>query len=408
MRVLHLTSSFPRSADDHVAPFLLDLARAQVQAGLDVAVLAPHDPGAPRYERLDGVHVHRFRYGPDRAERLAYRGGLVGRARTTGGLLALPLFLLAFTLAALRLTRRLRPDVLHAHWWLPAGLCALLASRVTNTPLVLTLHGSDVHLLRHRPVRWVGSAVLSRAAVLAVVSEDLRRTLGQLLDLPAERVRVLRMPVAGMPVAGRVSCPAAPPLRLLAAGRLSPEKGFDVLLAALALAVADGLDATLELVGSGPEHDRLARLAAPLGGRVRLLPAEPRAQLWRRMEQAHVVVVPSRREGLGLVALEALAHGRPVIASRVGGLPDVVLDESDGLLVRADDAQALADALQAFSGAAPGAQPGGDRPVPPPAVRTSAVRSSAVPTGHALAGHAPEHVARTHLVVYATFVHCPR
>lgn len=388
MRVLHLTSSFPRSPDDHVAPFLLDLARAQRRAGLDVAVLAPHDPGAAPHERLDDIEVHRFRYGPDRAEQLAYRGGLLGRARTPGGLLALPLFLLAFASAALRLTRRLRPDLLHAHWWLPAGLCALLASRVTRTPLVLTLHGSDVHLLRHRPVRWIGSAVLSRTALVAVVSEDLRRTLLELLDLPAERVLVLRMPVARMPT-GPGSVPDAPPLRLLAAGRLSPEKGFDVLLAALDLAVADGLDATLELVGSGPEHDRLTQLAAPLGQRVRLLPAEPRAQLWRRMELAHVVVVPSRREGLGLVALEALARRRPVIASRVGGLPDVVLDETDGLLVRADDAQALSDALHAVSAVATGRQPSGGLRWPDP-------------TGHALEGHAPERVAREHLAAYGT------
>ena len=381
MRVLHLTSSFPRSADDHVAPFLLDLARAQVQAGLDVAVLAPHDPGTARHERLAGIEVHRFRYGPDSAERLAYRGGLLGRARTAGGLLALPLFFLAFTFAALRLTRRLRPDVLHAHWWLPGGLCAVPASRLTRTPLLLTLHGSDVHLLRHRLLRWCGSAVLGQAAAVAAVSEDLKRTLGQVLG-PSPRLTVLRMPVVRTPAAA----PAAPPpLRLLAAGRLSPEKGFDVLLAALRLAVADGLDATLELVGSGPEHDRLMRLADPLGGLVQLRPAEPRDQLWRRMDLAHAVVVPSRREGLGLVALEALGRGRPVIASRVGGLPDVVLDEGDGLLVRADDARALADALRGFAAANP----------------------AGPPTGRALDGHAPERVGHLHAAAYAALLDSP-
>lgn len=382
MRVLHLTSSFPRSVDDHVAPFLLDLARAQVQAGLDVAVLAPHDPGAARHERLDGIEVHRFRYGPDSAERLAYRGGLLGRARTASGVLALPLFFLAFAFATLRLTRRLRPDVLHAHWWLPGGLCAAPASRLTRTPLLLTLHGSDVHLLRHRPVRWCGSAVLGQAATVAAVSEDLRETLGQVLG-PSRQVTVLRMPVVRMP--DPAPAPVSPPLRLLAAGRLSPEKGFDVLLSALRLALADGLDATLELVGSGPEHDRLVRLAAPLGGRVRLRPAESRDQLWRRMDLAHAVVVPSRREGLGLVALEALGRGRPVIASRVGGLPGVVLDESDGLLVRADDPRALADALRAFAAAAP----------------------AGPPTGRALDAHAPERVGRLHAAAYAALVNSP-
>ena len=388
MKVLHLASSFPRSADDHVAPFLLDLARAQRQAGLDVAVLAPHDRGAPRRERLDGVEVHRFRYGPDRLERLAYRGGLLGRARTVGGLLLVPVFFAAFALSTLRLTRRLRPDVLHAHWWLPAGLCALLASRVTKTPLVLTLHGSDVHLLHYRPVRLVAAAVLRRAAVVAVVSEDLRRTLVKVLGLSAEQVQVLRMPVAR--VLHPVPVQPAPPVRLLAAGRLAPEKGFDVLLHALRLAVADGLDARLELVGSGPEQDRLAQQAAPLGERVRLLPAEPREQLWRRLERAHLLVVPSRREGLGLVALEALARGRPVLASRVGGLPEVVLDDTDGVLVPAGDAQQLAAALHAFT------------------AELTAERTGRLPTGRALDAHAPAQVARAHLDAYLATVSRPR
>lgn len=397
MRVLHLASSFPRSADDHVAPFLLDLARAQVRAGLDVAVLTPHDAGTPRHEVLDGIEVHRFRYAPDRFEQLGYRGGLLGRARTAGGLLALPLFFAAFTEATLRWTSRLRPDVLHAHWWLPAGLCALPAHRATGTPLLLTLHGSDVHLLRSRPLRRVGSAVIGRAGAVAVVSADLQRTLVGRLGLDPEQVLVLRMPVARPSSRALTDLRPAPPppLRLLAAGRLSPEKGFDVLLDALTLAVADGLDASLDLVGSGPEQDRLLRLAAPLGARVRLHPAEPREQLWRRMVQAHAVVVPSRREGLGLVALESLAHGRPVIASRVGGLPDVVLDDTDGVLVDPDDAPALAAALLTFAAAA----------APTPA--SASPTSPAAPTGRALEDHAPERVARAHLDAYTALLAAP-
>ncbi len=252
LRVLHLTSSFPRSAGDHVAPFLLDLARAQQSAGLEVAVLAPHDAGARRTEDLDGVGVHRFRYATDRWERLSYRGGLLGRSRTPAGLALVPVFFAGFTVSTLRLARRFRPDVLHAHWWLPAGLCALLASRLLGLPLVVTLHGTDVHLLRSRLLRRVGLGVLRRAALVAVVSEDLHRLAVESLGLPPEQVVVLRMPVTR--VADPAPPPAGTPVRLVAAGRLSVEKGFDVLLEAVSLAVQDGLDVHLDLVGSGPEH----------------------------------------------------------------------------------------------------------------------------------------------------------
>ena len=372
MRVLHLTSSFPRSDGDHVAPFLLDLVRAQRCDGIDVAVLAPHDEGAPRSGDLHGVGVHRFRYAPARFERLAYRGGLLGRSRTPAGLALLPVFFAAFTLASVRLVRRLRPDVLHAHWWLPAGICGLVASRLTGVPLVVTLHGTDAHLLRHGVLRRLGGAVLRRAALVVVVSEDLRRAVVASLGLPADRVLVLRMPVERvLPVSAGA---ADGPLRLVAAGRLSVEKGFDVLLEAVRLAVAEGLDVQLELVGSGPEHDRLAALAAGLDGRVRLVPAQPRAALWERMDAAQVLVVPSRREGLGLVALEAIARGRPVIASRVGGLPETVRDGVDGVLVPPEDPRALAHALHRL-------------PLDPP-------------TGAALQLHAPDAVATAHRLAY--------
>ena len=376
MRVLHLTSSFPRNAGDHVAPFLLDLARAQQAAGLEVAVLAPHDAGARRCEDLFDVGVHRFRYAPDRWERLSYRGGLLGRARTVGGLALLPVFFVAFTVSALRLARRFRPDVLHAHWWLPAGVCALLTSRVLRVPLAVTLHGTDVHLLRNRLVRRVALAVLRRAALVVVVSEDLHRLAVESLGLPDEQVEVLRMPVSR--VAAPAPAPSGGPVRVVAAGRLSTEKGFDVLLEAMALAAADGLDVQLDLVGSGPEHDRLARLAEGLNGRVTLVPAQPRDALWARMDAAQVLVVPSRREGLGLVALEAIARGRPVIASRAGGLPEVVIDGVDGVLVPPEDARALADALQKL-------------PLPRP-------------SGTALDRHAPERVAAAHLAAYERLV----
>jgi glycosyltransferase involved in cell wall biosynthesis len=337
-----------------------------------VAVLAPHDQDAPRSGDLHGVGIHRFRYAPARFERLAYRGGLLGRSRTPAGLALLPVFFVAFTVASVRLARRFRPDVLHAHWWLPAGICGLVASRLTGVPLVVTLHGTDVHLLRHGLLRRLGGAVLRRAALVAVVSEDLRRSVVDALGLPADRVQVLRMPVER--VAALVSGPTGGRLRLVAAGRLSVEKGFDVLLDALVLAVEEGLDVQLELVGSGPEHDRLAGLAARLDGRVQLIPAQPRAALWSRMDAAQVLVVPSRREGLGLVALEAIARGRPVIASRVGGLPETVRDGVDGILVPPEDPRALADALHRL-------------PLVPP-------------TGNALAKHAPDEVAGVHRRAY--------
>jgi glycosyltransferase involved in cell wall biosynthesis len=373
VRVLHLTSSFPRDARDHVAPFLLDLAHAEQEAGLDVAVLAPHDAGLPIVDTIEGVEVHRFTYGPASMERLSYRGGLLGSSRRIGGVM-LPLYLGSFARAAEVATRQFRPDVIHAHWWLPAGLCSLRAARRFDVPLVVTIHGSDAHLLRYRPLRKLAGHVFHRASLVATVSEDLRRQIEE-ID-PRLSTAVLRLPVRAD--VAPTPLPPDPPLRLLAAGRLSPEKGFDVLIEAMRIAVDHGLDVRLDIIGSGPERRALTALAAPLGERVKLTPALPHAELMRRLDGVHALVAPSRREGLGLVALEAFARGRPVVASRVGGLAETVVDGVDGFLVPPEDPTALAAALARL--------PFG------------------MPVGEALLRHSPAEVGRTHMEAYASLV----
>lgn len=373
MRVLHVTSSFPRSPGDSQAPYLADLVGALSDAGQDVAVLSPHGPGLPVDDLIGGVQVHRFRYAPARGEVLAYRGGLMGTAATPAGAAALPGFLASFAAAVSSAVRRFRPDVVHAHWWLPAGLAAVSAAR--GVPVVVTCHGSDVHLAGRRPAGAIARRVLRRATLAAAVSGPLA---GEVAALSGrDDILVLRMPV----VAGRrppLPQPPAPPLRLLAAGRLSPEKGFDVAVVAVSRLAAAGLDVTLDLYGDGPRRQDLEEAAAA-GGAVVVHPALPRDRLWAAMDGAHAVVVPSRREGLGLVAVEALARHRPVVASAVGGLTDAVHPPADGILVPPDDETALAAALSRLP--------------------------LSVPEGRAVADHDPERVVAAHLAAYHQAVH---
>ena len=214
---------------------------------MDVGVLAPHDKGLATVDTVAGVEVHRFRYGLQSMERLSYRGGLLGSSRRFSGVM-LPAYLASFSKAAEKAARDFRPDVIHAHWWLPAGLCALPVARRLDVPLIITVHGSDVHLLRYRALRKLASHVMHRASLVATVSEDLQR---QILEFdPRLHTTVLRLPVPAGPPA--VAMPDDPPIRLLAAGRLSHEKGFDVLIEAMRIAVGSGLDVRLDIVGSGP------------------------------------------------------------------------------------------------------------------------------------------------------------
>jgi glycosyltransferase involved in cell wall biosynthesis len=359
VRVLQLTSSFPRYDGDVSGLFIRDVAETLAGAGLDVHVVAPHDAGAARREELGRLHVRRFRYAPDSMETLAHRGGLLAAVRSKVRLPLVPAFMAAYLWSSWREARRVRPDVLHAHWWFPGGIVGVLVARATGIPVVITLHGSDVHIAETflGPVaRWV----LRRAAVVGTVSEALRTTAIDRFGLDPDRVLVLRMPIL-MPDPVEGEPPATPPVRLVAVGRMAPEKGFDVLVAALA-----DVDAELDVFGVGTE--------VLTGGRVRGHGARSRDEIAAALAGAHALVVPSRREGLGIVALEAMAVGRPVIASAVGGLVETVEDGHDGILVPADDPAALAAAI---------------RRLPLPAPRAAAVER-----------HRPDEVAARHLDAY--------
>jgi glycosyltransferase involved in cell wall biosynthesis len=167
------------------------------------------------------------------------------------------------------------------------------------------------------------------------VSDDLA---GWAAELAGVTATVVPMPVS----LDRAPIPTAPPSDgpVLAVGRLVPEKGFDVLIQAAAEA-----GVRVELVGSGDQEQELRALAARVGAEVTFLGALAPAELAARYAAARVIAVPSRREGFGLVAAEAAAAGRAVIASAVGGLPSIVLEGVNGALVPAGDVGALARAL---------------------------------------------------------------
>ena len=353
--------------------FIADItATLAAEEGLEVHVLAPHDAGAARDEVLDGVHVHRFRYAwPARLEVLAHRGGILAALRYPSRMLLVPPFLVCYLISTVRRTKQLRPDVLHAHWWFPGGVVAAIASLLTGTPLLITLHGSDVHLAERPGLRKLARLTLRRAKVVGVVSEALRREAIDLLNVSSDKVSVLRMPV-NMPEPKHRPVPIdPPPLRLVCMGRLAREKGYGVLLEAMH-ALDD--DVELDVFGDGPARAELEAAAAPFGPRVRFHGARPRAAITETLAGAHALVVPSLREGLGMVALEALSIGRPVIASGVGGLVETVVDGDDGILVPPGDAEALAAALRRL-------------PLPPP--KASAVER-----------HRHESVAHAHVDAY--------
>ncbi len=346
MRVLFLAHSFPRFSGDAAGSFLLRLAVALEGEGVQVTAIAPGAPGLAPHETLDGIAVHRFRYAPRRWERLAYTGTMAADVRASwAAKLALGGFLTSSLWCTLRQARVVAPHVLHAHWWFPGGVVGRWASVFTQTPLVTTVHGTDVRLARtSAAARAFLQPVVRRSAAVTAVSRWLADQLHQVA--PGVTPAVSPMPVDTESFTpGRV--PEAPRSRLLYVGRLTRQKGVATLVRALA-----GLRRPVELdiVGAGPEDDMLRALARELSvsSRIHWHPPMPQPQLVDWYRRAAAVVIPSVDEGLGLVAAEALLCQSPVIASRSGGLTDIVRDGDTGILVPPADAAALATAIDAL------------------------------------------------------------
>ncbi|MDJ0975201.1 MAG: glycosyltransferase [Planctomycetota bacterium] len=262
-----------------------------------------------------------------------------------------------------RLVRRLRdavradaPDVLVGHDY-KANLLLHLAARKLGIPRVAIVHGYTGENRKIRFFEALDRRVLKRLDAVVVVADAMCAMLLK-RGVPADRIHLVPNAidtdaVSATAAAARDDLRAAWDVTdhtvLLALGRLSPEKGQDVLLEALARMPAEATrPLTLVLVGDGATRGALEAQAERLGltGRVRFLGwrDDPHACLGA----ADAVVLPSRTEGLPLALLEAMAAERPVVATRVGGVPDALADGEAGWLATPDDAGSLADALTAM------------------------------------------------------------
>lgn len=339
-RILFVTHAYPRHPADGAGSFLHRLALALAASGCDVRVCAPSGPNLPPAETLEGIEIRRFRYAPSGMESLAYTGTMaeqvLGSLSGKGAMLGM---LTAGTMALRRVVDDFDPDVLHAHWWFPAGLLALGTDPAL--PLVTTVHGSDVRLARKvKLVHPLFRKVLSRSVAVTAVSSWLAGEARAMA--PTANIRVAPMPVNT--VAFSPGATTRIPGRFLFVGRLNAQKGLRDLLEALAWCAAD---ISLDIVGAGEDAEALHQHADALrlSSRVRWLGSLEQSALPSLYRRAQAVVMPSVHEGLGLVAVEAQLSRTPVIAYRSGGLPDVVDGSWGGILVPAGDTRALADAM---------------------------------------------------------------
>jgi glycosyltransferase involved in cell wall biosynthesis len=351
VRVLAITKIFPNAAEPLSAPFnRQQFAALREICDLEVMATIPWFPGAgllskwssagklasvPRRETIAGIDVTH--------PRTLFFPKL---AHSTWG----PLY--AASIAPLLLPHRGKFDVVLGSWAYPDGFAAIVAGKLLGIPSVVKLHGSDINLISKIPgSRRMMSWALPRAARIVAVSRPLGDEVIS-LGVPSDRVKIVMNGVdgdlfrPGDRAAARAQLDLSPdqPLAIYV-GNLKPEKGVVDLGRAWSKVVDRIPNATLLVIGDGPLKGELEAVTASLGERVRLIQRQPLDRIPLYMAAADILVLPSHFEGTPNVVLEALASGRRVVATRVGGVPDLITSDTLGALVPPGDPDALAQGI---------------------------------------------------------------
>ncbi|MEM7064805.1 MAG: glycosyltransferase family 4 protein [Cyanobacteria bacterium P01_B01_bin.77] len=346
--ILVLSSVYPLSPDGNHGAFIRETILRLQPTGATFSIFAPSYEGSQSYE-LEGIKVYRFRYFWKRFENLVRDGAPTKLKRQPLNLIPAIGYVILGAWQLFWLCRKLRPDVLHVHWPFPHGVMAWPASKLLNIPMVFSFHGGELLLARRfgfvaDALRWL----LPQAVGITVNSSF---TKGLVKKLRPCSVQVIPY---GLTVEAKAaiprSCEQDP--TLLFVGRLDERKGVSYLLEALA-ALRQTRSVRLRIVGAGIlEHELKAYChQLNLDHCTDFLGFVTKADLVNEYASCDIFILPAivdskgDTEGLGIVMIEALAHGKPVVATAVGGISDVIKPGETGCLVPEKNPVALATAI---------------------------------------------------------------
>lgn len=350
MRVLVVTKIFPNAAEPLSAPFnRQQFAALARRCDVDVLATIPWYPGSRLLARWSSAGRLAAVPARETIEGLDVRHPRTLFLPRTGHGLWGPLY--AASLAPEAVRWRGKADVVLGSWAYPDGFAAILLARALGVPAVVKLHGSDINMIAKIPgPRRLMAWALPRAHRVVAVSRALADEVAA-LGVPRDRLALVMNGVDAALFHPRPRADARRALGLpdgplaVFVGNLKVHKGVHDLLAAFEQAAARAPALRLAIVGGGDERAAVAAAAERLGDRLVVAGPRPLAEIPTWMAACDVLVLPSHAEGTPNVVLEALACGRRVVATAVGGIPDLITSPALGALVPPRDPDALADAL---------------------------------------------------------------
>ncbi len=355
-KVLAIASTFPRWENDTTPMFVYDLSN-KLEPNYDVIALAPHDKGALKKEKLGNVYVRRFAYfKPESLQKLCYNGGIIPNMKSS--LLAkiqIPLLILSEFRASYKIIKNEKIAIIHAHWILPQGFVGVFLKRFLKIPLLVTTHGSDLFPLKNKLFRILQNFVMKNSDYVTVNSIATRNELLSRFPAYSSKIKIIPMGVdINLFKKRKIRKPKKYSKNkiLLFVGRLSDQKGLQYLVDAMPGIVKEEPSAKLLIIGGGPYKAKLEKQINKNKVRsyIEFLGSLPSSEIIKYHNYADVFVLPSLAnktgtEALGLALMEAMSSGCAVIGTNIGGIPSLIKNGHNGILVPQKDSKALAKAV---------------------------------------------------------------
>ena len=343
-RICILSHLYPVSHEDYKGIFVRDLAFSLVQKGFDVHVVTPLRPGAQKKEISDGIKIHRYAfYNWEKGQQLGQVKGLP--------ILMLGSIIAAGILKSVHLVINKKIDLLHAYWIVPGGFMAATTGLLTRKPVVATAAGSDLNIAAsNRIVALFARFTLKRVSALISVSRPLEEK-ALALGISQSKSKVIPGPVGiDMEIYASPAClnkRSSEKIQLLYTGNLEFPKRVDTIIKAAGRLKEKGIKFHLTIAGEGPLQKDLEDLAISLGIKslVKFKGRISHDKIPELMQAHHIFLHCSENEGLPVAIMEAMAAGLPVIAAKVGGVPELVKNGVTGYGLNFDDDKGFADKI---------------------------------------------------------------
>ena len=352
--VLILSSSFPGYEGEPDGNFLYELS-INLAKTHNIFVNTPYKPGSKNSEKMSSININRYKYFyPNSLHKLAGGSGL--RYNFSKSILAkiqLPFFILFQIISTLLLIKKNKISIINSHWVVPQGISGVIAKIVYGTKHVIMIHGSDINIVKSsKLLKFISNIIFKYSDVIIVNSSYTKSIVEKHLSAYKNKLRLIPMGVDPSKFSFQsrdLKNKKLQEFMILGVGVLIDWKGFKYLIHAFKEILKNYPNSKLTIIGDGVEKDNLIELSKKLNidEKIKFLGWIKNNEIVEYYKKNDIFVIPSinlkgKTEGLGIVTMEAMCTGLPVVGSDVGGIPDVIKDGVNGFLVPAKSSQDIA------------------------------------------------------------------